>query len=168
MSIYRTLRSSGLAIILTASLAVTFAQAQEFSVEHLKEARQALRASQASDTFDRILPGVSGRIKSTLISSRPDLSDQISAIVDIKTLELAPRRGDLEKEATLIFAKVFTLDELKTISIFYFSDAGKKFLKEAPILTREMGQAARIWEAGLFRDLTDIVTKEMETQGLNK
>ena len=70
-----------------------------------------------------------------------------------KAFRLTPRRGDLEKEAALIYAKTFTLEELKTIADFYNSDVGKKLLRDGPVALREMGKAADIWGQGISRDL---------------
>ena len=125
-----------------------------------------MKASLASEPFDEILPSLGNRIKTQLIETRPDLSAQISAIVDTETLKIAARRGDLEQEAALIYAKIFTIEELKELSAFYGSETGQKFLKEAPIVSRQMGEASKIWAGGIFRDLGTAVTEEMKKQGL--
>ncbi len=66
---------------------------------------------------------------------------------------MAPRRGDLEKEAALTYAKTFTVDELKAIADFYNSDVGKKLLRDGPVASRETAKAADIWAQGISRDL---------------
>ena len=68
-------------------------------------------------------------------------------------IKLAPRRGDLEREAARIYATTFTEDELKTITEFYKTTAGRKILSEGTIIGRELSKAARVWTAGVQRDL---------------
>lgn len=142
-------------------------QAQELTPSHLKASKAALAASGATDQFDRILPTIGDKVKSDIIAARPDLADQVSVIVDEETLKLAPRRGDLENESAAIYGRVFTEDELKRITEFYSSAAGKKLLKEAPVITRELNKASNIWASGVARDLGQIVAKRMTDEGLN-
>lgn len=148
----RLSRAVSAAFLATALLAVP-AAAQEISPSHEAAARAALEASGASAPFDNILFSLSARIKEQLISSRPDLVDQISNIVDEETIKLASRRGDLEKEAARIYAQTFTEEELKVITEFYQTSAGKKILAEGAVIGRELSKAARIWTAGVQRDL---------------
>lgn len=128
-------------------------KAQEVSDEQLKAARAAVTSIGATAAFDNILPGLAERLKAGLIQDSPNYQDAISSTVDAQALALAPRRGDLEKEAALIYAKTFTVDELKTIADFYNSDVGKKLLRDGPVALREMGKAADIWGQGIARDL---------------
>lgn len=134
-------------------------KAQEVSEEQLKASRAAIDAIGATAQFDNILPGLAERLKAGLIQDSPNYQDIISSTVDAQALALAPRRGDLEKEAALTYAKTFTVDELKAIADFYNSDVGKKLLRDGPVAAREMMKAADIWGAGIQRDLA----KESDT-----
>ena len=129
------------------------AQAQEISAEHIQAARAAITALGATDRLDSILPNISDRLKAQLIQAYPNLDDKISETVDAEALKLAPRRGDLEREAALVYAKAFTIEELNTMTTFYTREAGKKLLKDGPIAIRELMKAADIWTAGVARDL---------------
>lgn len=141
------------------------AQAQEISAEHVQAARAAISALGATDRLDNILPSVSERLKAQLIQAYPNLEDKISETVDAEAIKLAPRRGDLEREAALVYAKSFSVEELNAITAFYTSDAGKKLLKDGPIAIRELMKAADIWTAGVARDLekqaNDALLKEV-------
>ncbi|MBA3042164.1 MAG: DUF2059 domain-containing protein [Alphaproteobacteria bacterium] len=129
------------------------AQAQEIPAEHVQAARAAITALGATDRLDNILPNISDRLKTQLIQAYPNLEDKISQTVDAEALKLAPRRGDLEREAALVYAKAFTVEELNAMTAFYSSEAGKKLLKDGPIAMRELMKAADIWTAGVARDL---------------
>ncbi|MDC7742125.1 DUF2059 domain-containing protein [Rhizobium binxianense] len=128
-------------------------KAQEVSEEQLKASRAAIDAIGATAQFDNILPGLAERLKAGLIQDSPNYQDIISSTVDAQALKLAPRRGDLEKEAALTYAKTFTADELKAIADFYNSDVGKKLLRDGPVASRETAKAADIWAQGISRDL---------------
>jgi len=133
--------------------------AQEFSEEHLKAARSAVDALGATDEFDNVLPMAAQQLKAELIQQSPNLVNEINSTVDQKALDLATRRADLEKEVASIYAQAFTIEELKAITTFYSSDAGKQLIAKGPLVSREMLGAAEIWRNGIMRDLSSQVVE---------
>lgn len=148
------IRATATALLLSGMLFGAGAQAQEISEEHLAAGRAAITALGATSQFDEILPGLAERLKAELIQGSPNVEEAINATVDAQALALASRRADLERESATIFARTFTLEELKGIADFYKSEAGKKLLTHGPIATRELVKAADIWAAGINRDLS--------------
>lgn len=137
------------------------ANAQEVSESHLKAARAAITAVHATNNYDVILPAAAQTLKQELIQQNPDLTDVIIATVDEKALGLAGRRADLEREAAIAYAKIFTEEELNAITTFYTSETGKKLLASGPIVAREVVKAAEIWQRGISRDLATEVGKQI-------
>lgn len=140
---------------------VSLASAQEISESHLKAARAAITSIKATDSMDSILPQANQMLKVELIQKNPNLEEDIVRIVDEETLAIAPRRGDLEKEVAIVFAKGFTEQELTEIANFHNSPAGKKFLSNSPIVGREVSKAVDIWQLGIARDLSQAVGKKL-------
>jgi hypothetical protein len=134
---------------------------QDVPESHLKAARAAIAAIHATDSFDNILPQAAGALEQQLIQKNPDMQALIASTVSEKALALAARRSDLEKEAALAYAKVFSEEDLNTIATFYDSEAGKKLLKEGPVVTRELVKAAEIWQNGIARDLAQQVGESL-------
>lgn len=146
--------------ILAASAVFTFSSpafSQDVSEGHLKAARAAVAAIDATDPFDNILPQAAAALQQQLIQKNPDMQELIGRTVSEKALALASRRADLEKEAALAYAKVFSEKELTEIAAFYNSDTGKKLLDSGQAVTRELLKAAEIWQNGLARDLAQQV-----------
>lgn len=137
------------------------AKAQDISETHLKAALAVVTAINATDAYDAILPAAATKLKQELIVQNPDLEELISTTVDEKALALAGRRADLEREAALSYARLFSEAELKEISAFYESPAGKKLLDNGPVAIREINQAAQIWQNGISRDLAQEVSKQV-------
>jgi uncharacterized protein len=129
------------------------ALAQQIAESHLKAAYEAIETTRTTQQFDAILPSLGQRAKEELISSRPDAADQLTTIVDEATVSMAARRGNLEDEIARIYARTFSEEELRAITAFYLSDAGKKLIEQTPELANAVGQAAKVWAAGLQRDL---------------
>jgi len=137
-------------------------KAQEVAETHLKAARAAIEAIDATGDFDNILPEAAQRLKAELIQQSPNMEDLINATVNEQALALAGRRADLENEAALAYARVFSEEELNTIAEFYNSPTGKKLLQDGPIVTREVHKAADIWSRGIIRDLSNGVSRQLE------
>ncbi|MCB1438163.1 MAG: DUF2059 domain-containing protein [Nitratireductor sp.] len=142
------------------------AVAQDISASHLAAAEKTLAVTGTSRKFDSILLQMSQSAKADLISNRPDKDAEITAIVDEQALKLAPRRADLEKELVKIYAANFSETELNEISDFFNSEAGKKFVKQSPIVMREVDRAAKVWAAGIQRDLATAVSENLSAAGL--
>ncbi len=166
MSITSKFGSLLVATMLVAGVASPLFAAEDLSPSHRKASKVALSASGATDLFDNILPAIAEKVKSDIIAARPDLADMVTDLVDEETLKLAARRGDLENESADIYGRIFSEEEMNQISAFYTSVAGKKLLKEAPILTRELNNASKIWAAGIVRDLSQAVDQKMKEKGI--
>jgi hypothetical protein len=165
MNFVHRMRRSSVAIAAVIAIACAgSSSAQEISESHLKAARAAVDAINSTDVFDNILPAAAGALKRELIQKNPDLTAQITQIVDEKTLEMTARRTDLEKEAALAYARMLSEEDLNAIAAFYNSPAGLNLLTNGPIVTREVAKAAEIWQNGVARDLAEVVGKELQAQ----
>jgi hypothetical protein len=139
------------------------AHAQDVSESHLKAAHDAIKAIHATDDFDNILPQAAAALQAQLIQKNPDISQLIAKTVSEKALALASRRADLEKEAALAYAKLFSEKDLTDIAAFYSTDAGKNLIAKGPVATRDIFKAAQIWQNGIARDLAQQVGEVLST-----
>ena len=162
MTLVHRARRTAAALAASAFVAIASqSYAQEIAESHLKAARATITAVKATDNYDVILPAAAQQLKQELIQQNPDLTEVIIATVDEKALGLAGRRADLEREAAIAYAKIFSEPELNAITTFYSSDAGKKLLSSGPIVAREVVKAAEIWQRGISRDLATEVGKQI-------
>jgi hypothetical protein len=167
MKFANTARSLVTAMAAAAMLALSLSAVQAaddaaaINPAQMKAARAAVTALHITDPFDSILPQAARALKSQLIEKNPNLQALIIKVVDEKTLAMASRRADLEKEAARAYAKLFTEQELNAIASFYNSEAGKKLIQNGPIASRDIAKAADIWQRGIARDLAQSVGEEM-------
>ncbi|MEX0956217.1 MAG: DUF2059 domain-containing protein [Rhizobiaceae bacterium] len=147
---------------LAALAMMSTASAQDIAESHLKAARGAIVALTATMQYDDILPQTAQVLKQDLIQKSPDLGQIITRLVDEETLAVAPRRGDLEREAATIYAKIFTEQQLNEMTEFYRSDTGKKLLEDGGLVARQVHEAATIWQRGVARDLAQSVTTKLQ------
>jgi len=160
-------RIAGIAFAGALVIFAGIAQAQEFTPSHIEAAKRAIASSSSTDRLDAILPQMAQNAKADLIRTRPDKEEVITEIVDSAAIDLAPRRGDLENEIALVFARVFTEDELNEIADFYSTPAGQKFLNESPVVLREIDRASQVWANGVQRDLSAAIREKLVAAGFN-
>lgn len=165
MSLFNRARLCLASVAVATVLIVPPAGAQEISEAHLKAARAAVSAINATGEFDAILPSSALALKEQLIQQNPDLQELIENTVNEKALALSARRADLEKEAATAYAKVFSEEDLNAIANFYNSPTGKKLISDGPIVTREVLKAADIWQRGITRDLATQVAEVLVAKG---
>lgn len=158
------IRPLALFVLLTGLAVGGTARAQEVAESHLDAARKAITALRATAEFDNIILDLAQQLKAQLYQKNPDMQPLISTVVDEKALAIASRRADLEREAALTYARVFTEEQLNAIAEFYSSDAGQKLLSDGPIVTRELYKAAEIWQVGISRDLAVEVGKRLSEE----
>lgn len=157
-------RSRRLVVLAGALALLSVAQpaaAQDIADSHLAAARGAIAALRATEEFDFILPQAAQALKAELIQKNPDMQAMIIEVVDQTAFALAARRGDLEREAALAYARVFSEQELNEVAAFYQSGAGTKLLDQGAVLVREVMQAADIWQNGIARDLARQAAEEL-------
>ena len=165
------LTKSGKSILagaLMAAMAAVPAPAQDVPPSHLQAARDAIAAIDATRAYDAILPRVAEALKARLIQNNPDLEQEILDFVDEETLALAVRRGDLERESAMIYASVFTEEDLRAIAEFYQTEAGQALIRNGALVARQTGEAALIWERGIERDLLENVSSRLREAGLRE
>lgn len=164
MTIFAGLGRTLAATLIASAAFAGSVMAQDVSEEQIKAARAAMDSLNATAQFDSILPQIAEKLKGTLIQSSPNFGEMINRTVDEEALALAPRRADLEREVANIYAKTFSVEELKAIADFYGSSAGKKLLQSGPLAAREVMKAADIWAAGISRDLAVNSDKKLEAE----
>lgn len=142
------------------------ASAQEVSDEYKAVAKAAMKATGTTERLNRILPEVVAFTKTGLIASRPDIESEISVIVDEVAIALAARRGSLENEVSTIYTRLFTQEELEMVAEFFGSETGVKFLNLTPAVLSQVDAAAKVWRAGITRDMAVQVQERLTEAGL--
>lgn len=143
------------------------AAAPAFAPSHMAAAVEAVAATRTSRGVEDVLPMMAQRIQSQFIRVRPDLSRQITDVVDEVALKLAARRADIDLEIARVWAKSFTEAELKAITAFYKSPAGVKIAEMGPQVNAEVMQAVRGWSDRLNQELAEASRNELKKRGID-
>lgn len=160
----RTLIRTGLVAMTVVSLSA-LSSAQEFSETQLDAAKRASSSAPLSKDLDTVLPILVQRVQTRLISLRPDLHAEITSVVQGVALNIATRRADLDSAIALVWARMFTEDELNQIAEFYNSPVGKKFVEMGPEIGATTIQTVDNWSSRVGEELLDKSREELKKQG---
>lgn len=165
MSLILNFIRAGLVASAIAGLSVTSVSAQELSESHLAAAERASSNAPLSKDLDTVLPLLAQRVQTRLISLRADLHQAITETVQSVALRLAVRRADLDSAVALVWARMFTEEELDAIAAFYTSPVGKKFVELGPQLGSATIQTVDNWSSRVGEELLDKSRDELKKQG---
>ena len=73
---------------------------------------------------------MAAQVEDALIRARPDLHTKITDTVEATALKLADRKNDLNNDIARVWAKAYSEEELKTLTAFFKSSAGQKYLTQ--------------------------------------
>jgi uncharacterized protein len=164
MTSIRTLIRIGLVVMAVVGLS-TLSSSQEFSESQLDAAKRASSSAPLSKDLDTVLPLLVQRVQTRLISLRPDLHAQITETVQAVALKLVARRADLDSAIALVWARMFTEEELNEIAEFYNSPVGKKFVELGPEIGAVTIQTVDNWSSRVGEELLDKSREELKKQG---
>jgi len=162
---YLTLRHSLMSavcagLLLVGAPAATLAQ-EEISEEHLAAARDTVRAANAIRAFDDILPLMADRTRTLFIQSNPANTQQIDAVVNEVALEMADRRPELNRLVYEVWARRFSVEELKELEAFYETDLGQKYSRLEPEMRALSIGAAKQWGDAISTEMVTVVRERL-------
>ena len=128
------------------------ARAQAPSPGALAAAKELVVLKGAGAMFDPIIPGVIESAKNQFMPTNPNLSAPLTEVANQLHKEYAPKRAELLDLVAAIYAQHFTEAELKEITAFYKTAAGKKMLTQEPLAINQSLTAAQDW-ANKFSDM---------------
>src|SRR6185437_12246236 len=154
--------SLGFMLIVVASAP---AQTPSPSPEAIAAARDLLVAMRAADQFKLLLPAIMKAMRPTVVQNRPDVGHDYDALVP-RLLERASARLDglLDRMAP-IYARNFTVAELKDIAAFYRSPIGQKLVDRLPLIAQDSMAAGQEFGRELLPELRETMIDELRKKG---
>ena len=140
---------------------------EQLTPEQPAAAKEAIIASQSTLAFDDVLPAVAARTKALFTRTNPLLAADIDAVTDQVALQLVAKRPELDTLIEGVWARRFTIPELKQIADFFNSPVGVKFARLSPEIAAMSLGAARQWEDQLSTEMVVMVRDELRKRGHN-
>jgi hypothetical protein len=112
------------------------AQAQP-DPEAVAAAKELITALRVTDQFMQALPAILQSLRPVVSQGRPETERNFDAVSSIVLDGMNPRMTELLGQVAAVYARNFTVSEMRELMAFYRTPAGQKFLDRGPYVTQE-------------------------------
>src|SRR5262245_27874601 len=107
------------------------ALAQAPTPEAMSAARNLVITMKLADQYRALLPAILLRLKPVVAQDRPEIERDYDAMASTIADVYAPFYNEMLDAAATVYAKSFTLDEIRQIDAFYRLPVGQKLLERS-------------------------------------
>jgi hypothetical protein len=155
--------------MLVLGMALTFAgpalAQTKLSKSHLAAAKELVSQTQVAKTFDVFVPQLGIRLQNNVLRTRPELKKDLDAVLDKVVPELEKEKNALIDKTAQFFAEAMSEAEIKAVTEFHKTPAGKKFLAQQPKVLDRMVVIIDDWNRDLSERMLTRVREEMKKKG---
>jgi uncharacterized protein len=131
----------------------------------LESAHTIIIASGLTRSFDIVIPQTFGELERSVTVTRPELKDNLHAVLLALVPEFGKTERDLVNSAALVLARRMSEQELKDTANFFLSPSGKKYVDVQPAAIGEIIALADSWRQKLSTDVLTRAREEMRKNG---
>jgi|SRR5215470_1856434 len=95
-----------------------------------------------------------------------DKDELLSVMAQRMQKQMEVRLPKYVEDTTVIYARVFSLEELKELNAFYDSPLGRKLLQKMPELLRECNELSQRMGVEVFREVLQSMQAEFDKRGV--
>lgn len=163
---------------LAAALALAPAQAQQNqpaaqapavnptpSPAQLALARDVVIGSGIGRSFETMIPQFLEQARQSLTSGRPELSKDLTEVINGLRPEFEAQREDMLAIAAKVVASRLSEQELKDVSAFFKSPSGQKYVQVQPFMLDDMFRQMQAWTQKLSEQVITRIRAEMKKRG---
>jgi uncharacterized protein len=156
-----------------AILAVTFifsgsAGAQTPSPDAVAAARELVVVMRAAEQFKTILPLIMRQLKPAIVQGRPEVERDFDAMIPVLNEIMGAQSEPIAKlvdDIAMIYARNFTVEEMRRVTAFYREPVGQKFLDKMPVITQESMSAGQEFGRAIALELQKRMVEELRKRG---
>jgi uncharacterized protein len=131
----------------------------------LSAARELVVTMRTADQFKAILPAVLQNLKPAIVQGRPQIERDLDAIIPLLLEAMGARVNEIVDQITALYARTFTVNELREVTAFYRGPTGQKFLEKLPLITQESMQIGQRFGQSVAAEMQSRIVEELRKRG---
>lgn len=143
----------------------TTGEAREFTQRHIVVARDVVRLSGMSRSFQAVIPQFQEAILRQYAGSSAQMVPVIQEILAELRPEMELQERAMMNRAARVMAERLTEEELDEIAVFFASDAGRRYVETQPAVLDGVIGEMQIWSEELAEYLDIRVTAKLIERG---
>ncbi len=141
-----------IALLAASLLFAAPSRAEQPSPETLAAARELVTAIKATDYLKSMLPSIVQTLKPAIVQGRPAVEKDYDAITPLMLDVFNARLAELSDLIAQVYARNFTVAELRDIQAFYQTPTGQKMREKMPLITQQNMVLGQQWGKTLSAD----------------
>jgi uncharacterized protein len=131
----------------------------------LAAARELVTTMHMVDQFKALLPMIMKNLKPAIVQNRSDIERDYDAMTPILLDGFQARVGELSEAVAIIYASNFSAEDLQTLTAFYKTPTGQKFLQKTPGVAAQTMAAGQKFGQSVATELRQRMTDELRKKG---
>jgi hypothetical protein len=141
------------------------AQAQSSSPDSMAAAKELIDTIDLADQFKNLMPVIMKNLKPAIVQGRSDVDRDYDVMVPILLEGFQARIGELTDAVVIIYSSIFSAEELRTVTAFYKTPAGQKFLQKQPVVVQLTMAAGQKFGQSVAADMQKRMIEELRKKG---
>jgi uncharacterized protein len=141
------------------------AVSQQAPADAIPVARELITVMRATDQFKLIFPIIMQSLKPAIVQGRPQVERDMDAVMPVLIEAANSRVDEIGDQMAGVYARAFTVDEMRQLIAFYQTPVGQKLLEKSPTLVQESMSIGRAWGQRLGAELKDMMIDALRKKG---
>ncbi|MBN9266202.1 MAG: hypothetical protein BGN89_03945 [Alphaproteobacteria bacterium 64-6] len=156
-----------IAVLFSAALAHVATAQQRPSDDALNAARGLVEASGAAAQFDQVMPLLANQMTQAFVGLAPDRATEIREVMAEVVKRFSARKSELIDEIAAIYADKISADDLREITRFYQTGAGRRMIEVLPEITRRAAAVGQAWGQRIGAEIAQETRRELKKRGID-
>lgn len=135
--------------------------------EAMKAAREFVDASGAAAQFDQIMPLIMDQMTKAFVTLAPERAGEIRETMSEVLKRIKADKAGLIEEISAIYAEKLSIKDLREITKFFRSGAGRRMIVALPEVTRQAAAAGEAWGLRIGAEIETEMRRELKKRGID-
>jgi len=140
---------------------------QKATLEAVAAAKELMIAGKLADRINLIIPAVLQQLKPLIVKGNPLVERDFDALMPVVMKTTDAHLEEFLNAGADIYARHFTIDEMRQVTQFYRSPTGQKLLQKQPEVLKETMALGNQFGQVVAQDLQSRITEELRKRGHN-
>lgn len=132
----------------------------------LAAAKELLSALGSDKQLEAMIPMLMQNMRQLVLQQKPGQQKELDEAFKVLETKFSARRMELIDEVAVTYAALVPLDDMKAMTAFFLSPAGKRFVAMQPQLMRESMAVGQRWGEKLGREVEVDLQQELKKRGV--
>ncbi len=156
-------------VVLIAPIAPRMALAQQAATPNpaaLAAAKDLLSALGSDKQLEAMIPMMMQNMRQLILQQKPGAQKELDEAFKVLETKFSARRSELIDEVAITYAALVPIEDMKAMTAFFASAAGKRFVAMQPELMRQSMVVGQRWGEKLGREVEAELQQELKKRGV--